>query len=138
VELFAHQTSGVEATVEDDRLEGKRRVKGADVAVVRLEVAEEDLLESEGDRLGAESEILVLGKHLRDVLPVDVGGALERHVLDSELRELSRIARAGVPAYLVATRSEVDGQARERVEVSIGGQGSEEELHGASFDATSS
>src|SRR5580765_2207685 len=116
-----------EPGVTHEGVEGEGFARLSNVAVMVLDVGDEDLLEIEREQLRS-LEAGALGEQLGDVLAADLASSLELDMRDAEVGQLPGVARPGVPADIVALPLEVHGDARQRVEVTIERHRREEEL----------
>ena len=106
------------------------------VVQVRLQIGKEDLLQRKSNGLGADSQFGVFGVVRGEVLTVHFFRSHERKMRNGERSELLGIGRARVPAHVVAPLTQVNREARERVEMTVHRHGREQDAHGPKLPLT--
>jgi len=93
-------------------------------------IADEEVLGIEADERQA-AQAGTLGEEFADIVRVDLDSSLERKVRDAKPFQPCGLAWPGVPANVMAGGLEVHRDTGERVEVTIGRIGGEEDFHGS-------
>ena len=128
VEQIHHELLGVECAVAEEHVERPLLADRDDIVEVVLDLADEELVEVEGDALRpfqcsapGEQVVEVTGHHLCRPLVRE-----PRHV---QAVDPGAVRRTGVPAHVMPAVAEMDSDPRKRVEVAVCRQGCEQDLH---------
>jgi len=127
-QLLFSKCNGCKGIVCNQYIKVKLLVDIPDVCKELFRAQNEVVADVEVDLLHVVLDALPLGKYFINVVYCYLFGVLEEIAGYTQLSYFGGIGRTGIPAYVVASRLQVDGQGGQGVKVSVGGDVGEEDL----------